>query len=57
MLSVSGFMEPLPRLYLPTTIENIRHYSSAISMASKFLRNNFTFLNSVFVLFVNFLKA
>ncbi|XP_063673992.1 GREB1-like protein isoform X2 [Bolinopsis microptera] len=34
MLSVSGFMEPLPRLYLPTTIDNIRHFSTPVSMAN-----------------------
>lgn len=35
MLSVTGLMEPLPRLYLPTTIDNIRHLSaSAVSMAN-----------------------
>ena len=36
MLSVSGLMEPLPRLYLPTTIDNIRHFSTPVSMASKY---------------------
>ena len=29
-------MEPLPRLYLPTTIDNIRHFSTPVSMASEY---------------------
>lgn len=34
MLSVTGLMEPLPRLFLPSTID--RHFSTPTSMSSKY---------------------